>query len=82
VGQEKALLFFVPLGHIDLGCLIPPLLTALTGPVALFATAATDVIAARNTFAVTSRALFAATFAFATGLPAIVVAIGHAVVRA
>jgi hypothetical protein len=74
--------FFFPLGHIDLGCLIPLLLTALTGPVALFATVTTDVISARGAFEVTSRALFAATFAFATGLPAIAIAVGRAVAEA
>jgi sorbitol-specific phosphotransferase system component IIBC len=81
VGQEKALLFF-SLGHIDLGHLIPLLLTALTGPLALFAAVATDIISAHDAFAVTSHALLAASFSFVTELPAIAVVVGHAVAEA
>jgi hypothetical protein len=76
------LLFFFSLGHNDLGRLIPLLLTTLTGPVALFAAVTTDFIVTRGAFAVASHALLAASFSFAARLPAIAVAIGHAVVGA
>jgi hypothetical protein len=77
--QEKALLLLFSLSHVDLGHLIYFLLTALTGPVALPATIATDIFVARDAFAVTSRALLATAFGLGTSFPAATAVIGHAV---
>jgi hypothetical protein len=82
MGQEKTLLLLLTLGHVDLGRLIPLLLTALMGLVALLVAIAANILAAHDAFAVASHALFAAVFAFAAILPTTAAVVGRVIAGA